>query len=155
MAMSLSSSGFVAGVFVVVGAFFLMIGVIERTRGLASRSWDAVSGEIIESRVTQGLAPGYGWLWHVEVRYRYTAEGLTYEGDRFSFGTDPTFWTQSAAEGAVSLYPKGRIVTLFVSPSDRSAAAIEPGVGWRVMIPFLSGGLLAAIGIGGILYSGR
>jgi len=153
--MFLSASGFVAGVFIVVGAFFLMIGVIELTGGLASRSWDAVSGEIAESRVTQGLAPGYGWLWHVEVLYRYTVEGLTYEGNRFRFGTDPTFWTQSAAERAVSLYPKGRIVTLFVSPWDRSAAAIEPGVGWRVMIPFLSGGLLAAIGFGGILYSGR
>src|SRR5437773_8476956 len=83
MAMFLSASGFVAGFFIVVGAFFLMIGVIELTRGLASRSWDTVCGEIIESRVTQGLAPRYGWLWHVEVRYRYIAEGLTYEGDRF------------------------------------------------------------------------
>src|SRR5258705_8213309 len=112
VAMSLSANGFVAGVFIVVGGFFLMIGVIELTRGLASRSWDAVCGEIIESRVTQGLAPGYGWFWHVEVRYRYTVEGRTYEGDRFRFGTDPTFWTQNAAERAVSLYPKGRIVQL-------------------------------------------
>ena len=151
----LAASGFVAGVYIVVGAFFLLIGVIELTRGFASRRWDTVRGEIIASRVTQGLGRGYGRLWHVEVRYRYAIEGLTFEGDRFSFGTDPTFWTQSAAERAVSIYPKGRIVTLFVSPSDRSAAVIEPGVGWRVMWPFLSGGLLVALGIGGLLYPGR
>ena len=143
------------GVYTVVGAFFLMIGVIETIRALASRNWDAVCGEIIESRVTQGFSRDYGWLWHVKIRYRYTVEAHTYEGDRFSFGTGAMFWTQSGAERAVSPYPKGRIVTLFVSPSDRSDAVIRPGVGWRVMLTFLSGGLLAAFGIVGLLYHSR
>jgi uncharacterized protein DUF3592 len=132
-----------------VGAFFLMIGVMELIGGLASRRWDAVSGEIIESRFT--LARWQRVHWEVEIRYRYTVEGRTYEGDRFCFGTGMAFSSRRAAEHAVTMYPKGRIVTLFVSPSDRSRAVIEPGVGWRAAMPFLSGGLLVALGIASIL----
>jgi len=132
-----------------VGALFFMIGVMELIGGLASRDWDAVSGEIIESRFT--LTRWQRVNWEVEIRYRYTIEGRTYEGDRFCFGTGMTVYSLRAAERAVTTYPKGRIVTLFVSPSDRSRAVIEPGVGWRVAMPFLAGGLLIALGIGSIL----
>jgi len=125
----------------------------QRTELAVSRKcdpvrWDAVSGEIIESRM---------WIrrpshWAVEIRYRYTVEGLTYEADRVGFWKARRFWSLGAAERLVTMYPKGRIVTLFVSPSDRSLAVIEPGVGWRAAVPFLSGGLLAAFGIASLLH---
>ena len=140
---------FVGGACVLVGALFLVIGVVDLIGGLASRGWDAVSGEIIESRFR--LARSQRVHWEVDIRYRYTVEGRTYEGDRFGFWKGRTFWSERAAEYVVTMYPKGRIVTLFVSPSDHSCAVIEPGIGWRVVMPFFSGGALAAFGIVSIL----
>lgn len=145
MATLLSVDGFVAGAWVVVGAFFVIVGVVGVVGGLASRGWDAVSGEIIESRFRLSRWQHIGW--EVEIRYRYTVEGFTYEGDQFGFWKRSTFSSQHAAERVVTMYPKGRIVTLFVSPSDRSRSVIEPGVSWRAAMPLLSGGLLTAYGI--------
>jgi len=133
-----------------VGAFFVVIGIVGLMDGLASRSWDAVSGEIIESRFS--LARSQRVYWVVEIRYRYTVEGLTYEGDRVGFWKGRRFWSPGAAERLVTMYPKGCIVTLFVSPSDRSLAVIDPGVGWSAAMPFLSGGVLAAFGIASLLH---
>ena len=133
-----------------MGAFFVVIGIAGLMDGLASRSWDAVSGEIIESRFS--LARSQRVYWVVEIRYRYTVEGLTYEGDRVGFWKGRRFWSPGAAERLVTMYPKGCIVTLFVSPSDRSLAVIDPGVGWSAAMPFLSGGVLAAFGIASLLH---
>jgi hypothetical protein len=49
------------------------------------------------------------------------------------------------------MYPKGRIVTLFVSPSDRSVAVIDPGIGWRAVMITLTGALVAALSVYSIL----
>ena len=133
-----------------MGAFFVVIGIVGLMDGLASQGWDAVSGKIIESRFS--LARSRRVYWVVEIRYRYTVEGLTYEGDRVGFWKGRRFWSPGAAERLVTMYPKGRIVTLFVSPSDRSLAVIEPGVGWSAAMPFLSGGVLAAFGIASLLH---
>ena len=141
-------NAFVAGAYLVLGAFFFMVGLLNLISGLVSRSWDAVSGEIIESRL------GYRWfafLWTVEIRYRYTANGLTHEGDQFSFGKRLWFASRGAAERALSTYQKGRIVRLLVSPSDRSVAVIEPGIGWRAVMMTLTGALVAAFSVYSIL----
>jgi len=109
-----SANAFVAGAYGVPGAFFLTVGLVNLIGGLASRSWDAVSGEIIESRVEYRW---FGWSWTAEILYRYTVEGLTYEGDAYGFGKRLWFASRGAAERGVSMYPKGRIVRLLVSPS--------------------------------------
>jgi len=122
-----------------VGAFFVVIGIVGLMDGLASRGWDAVSGKIIESRFS--LARSRRVYWVVEIRYRYTVEGLTYESDRVGFWKGRRFWSPGAAERLVTMYPKGRIVTLFVSPSSlsrchRARGRLERGdaisFGWRV-----------------------
>jgi len=107
-----------------------------------------VSGEIIESQLKwrTGLR-----RWTAEIRYRYTVEGLTYEGDRFGFGKNWSSSSREAVERALAMYPKGRIVTLLVSPSARSAAVIGPWVGRGVVMKFLTGALLVALGIGAFL----
>jgi uncharacterized protein DUF3592 len=132
-----------------LGAVFLIRGLLDLIGALASRRWDPVSGEITESRM---------WVrrpsnWAVEIRYRYTIGGLTYEGDRFGFGklTLSSFVTQSEAERAVSMYPKGRIVTVLVSPSDRSSAVIEPGIGRAAVIMCIAGAVLATGGLAAIV----
>jgi hypothetical protein len=145
MATLLSVDAVVAGAWVVVGAFFVIVGVVGLMSGLASRGWDAVSGEIIESRFRLSRWQHIGW--EVEIRYRYTVEGFTYEGNQLGFWKRSTFSSQRAAERVVTRYPKGSIVTVFVSPSDRSRSVIERGVSWRAAMPLLSGGLLTAYGI--------
>jgi uncharacterized protein DUF3592 len=117
--------------------------------GLASRGWDAVSGEIIESRFRLSKWRHVGW--EVEIRYRYTVEGFTYEGDQLSFWKRSSFSSQRAAERVVTMYPKGNLVTVFVSPSDRSRSVIDPGVSWRVAMPLVFGGLMTALGIATLL----
>ncbi len=148
----LSVDAFVAGAYGILGALFFIVGLAQLMSGLASRSWDTVSGEIIESRVRYPrweFLSGFRWLG--EIRYRYTIGGLTYEGDRFGFGKLLWFASRGAAERAVAMYPKGRIVRLLVSPSDRSEAVVEPGVGWRAVIMTLTGALVAALSVYSIL----
>lgn len=132
-----------------MGTFIVTVGVVGLVGGLASRRWDAVGGEIIESRVRLSRWQHIGW--ELEIRYRYTVEGATYESDQFGFWKRSAFSSQSAAERVATRYPKGSIVTVFVSPSDRSRSVIEPGVGWRVAVPLLLGGLLTAGGIAALL----
>ena len=143
----MSGDAFAAGAFVVLGGFFVILGVVDLIGGLKSRNWDVVSGEIIECR----RSTGYRSKIVVDIRYQYTIEGFTYEGDRFGFGKLTSFVTPSAAERAVSMYPKGRVVKLFVSPSDRSSAVLEPGVGRGVVMMVLTGALLAAGGVAALL----
>ena len=152
----MSANAFVAGAYGILGAFFFVAGLAQLISGLASRSWDTVSGEIIESRVRypwMGFRSGFRsrFRWLAEIRYRYTIEGLTYEGDRFGFGKLLWFASRGAAERAVAMYPTGRIVRLLVSPSDRSEAVVEPGIGWRAVIMTLTGALVAALSVYSIL----
>lgn len=136
---------FSAGAFVVIGGFFLILGLLDLVNGLRSKSWDAVSGEIRESRMFFR-----GRRWIVVIRYRYSIEGLTFEGDRLGFGRLAAWVTQAAAERAVAMYPKGRVVTILVSPLDRSEAVIEPGVGLGVVVMCVGGALFAAAGLAGL-----
>ena len=101
------------------------------------------------SRVKRVLGIIHGWL--VEIRYRYTIDGRTYEGDQFGFGKDLSFVSHDAAERAVTTYPKGGTITLLVAPWVRSVAVIEPGVGWLVWLMFLGGVVMTAFGIHGFL----
>lgn len=123
--------------------------MIDLIRALASKKWDAVSGEIIASELKSQTRQRWP-RWWAEIRYRYKIEGLTYEGDRVGFGMYTSFISRGTAERAVSRYPKGRIVTVLVSPSDRSSAVIEPGIGRGVVMSIVTGALLAALGIGSI-----
>jgi len=143
-----SANAFVAGAYGILGALFFFAGSAQLISGLASRSWDTVSAEIIESRVWYprwGLRSRFRWL--AEIRYRYTIEGLTYEGDEYGFGKRLWFASRGAAERAVSMYPKGRMVRLLVSPSDRSVAVIEPGISWRAVMMTLTGALVTALSV--------
>ena len=135
----------VAGVYTFLGGLFLIIGVMDLIHGLASRSWETVPGEIIDARARR-----VKWGWWVDVRYRYTIEGLTFERDRFGFWRRQRFWSSEDAEQMVSKYPKGQRVTLWVSPKNRAQAVMEPGVGWRIYIPVSLGALLFVAGVYGV-----
>ena len=144
----MSVDAFVAGAWLVFGAFFCMVGLVNLISGLASRNWDVVNGEIIESRLEYWW---FGRCWTVEVRYQYTVAGTTYKADQFSFGKRLWFTSRGAAERASSTYQKGNVVRLLVSPSDRSVAVIEPGIGWRAVIMTLTGALVAALSLYSLL----
>lgn len=147
LAITPSVAEFVAGVYTVLGGLFLIIGVMDLIHGVASRSWDTVTGEIIDARSVRW---GWRWRWWVDIRYRYTIEGLTFEGDRLGFWRRQRFWSSEDAEQIVSKYPKGQRVTLWVSPKNRAQAVIEPGLGWRIYMPLLLGALLFVAGVYGV-----
>src|SRR5437867_11493737 len=67
----LSVDAFVAGAYGILGALFFIVGLAQLISGLASRSWDTVSGEIIESRVRYPrweILSGFRWLGVTDIR---------------------------------------------------------------------------------------
>lgn len=127
----------VCAVMVLVGAFFLIMGLREWRRGVASGGWPAVDGTILESRVAQGSNPGRragarSPTWRAVVRYEYRVGGQRFEGDRIDFRTGGG---EREARDDAAAFPVGAIVPVHHDPADPSLAVLRTGPGALDWIP--------------------
>ena len=124
--------------FLVIGLclYFAAFGiqyVLRARRARASRSWPAVDGRIVTSRVVKEAVGTYDSRAIVrvpKVEFEYTVRGRTLKGDTITFGKDRmyTSWPKRADERC-SQYPEGAPVRVWFDPARPEVACLERAVG--------------------------
>lgn len=124
-----------------VGVFVLISAAISRSRANASLNWSGTQGTVTESYVhkkesydsDQGSTTSY----IPRVKYSYTVNQQSFEGDRIHFGVGKS--SRKAAEEVVNRYPAGSTLMVYYDPQKPQQAVLERRTG--------SGFLQVAIGI--------
>ena len=135
-------------IFTLLGGGFLIIGVYNIRSASESESWPTAEGVVVSSIVSESRDPGerhstYG----AEVRYEYTVEGVTQEGDRVRFGGNVSSSNPSGARETVERYREGSAIAVFYDPEDPARSVLEPGMSGAVFLFPGIGGLFFVIGV--------
>lgn len=113
-----------------------------------SKNWPTVQGTVISSQSLRDSSRikggGYNHYYTVNVTYRYSVNGGTYQSNVFVFGVAKSFPDSAQAQSVVTAHPVNGPVTVYYDPSDPSSACLEPG---KVpeqfgLLTLMSGGLL-------------
>jgi hypothetical protein len=137
-----------SAIFVLVGIFFTVQGVLEWDRAATSASWPTVQGTVTRSEVTSHRSTHKGRTstsYHAHIEFDYEVDGRGLHGTRRSYKVLAS--SQSAANEAVAAYPIGRVVTVSYDPGDHEQAVLEPGWDWSNAIPI-------AIGLFAVAFTG-
>lgn len=119
---------------VIIAAFLLAMAVLAwRAWQIkqASPRWPSVEGEVLVSRARpyneQPYEPEAGKHdWMAEVRYRYSVNGVSHEGNRLqAFGRH--YFSREEAEQALAPYPVGARVKVFHDPAHPDVSVLIPG----------------------------
>jgi hypothetical protein len=108
-------------------------------RGFLSLAWPKVNGVVTHSR----NAPGSRTIG-VDIGYRYTADGRSYEGDRYRFQALTTGVRMRGRDVDMILgrYRVGEPVKVSVNPSDPTDSVLEAGPDAESVIPLILGLIL-------------
>ena len=127
-------------IFVLLGIFFAVQGVLEWDRAAKSASWPTVAGTVTRSEVTSHRSSTKGRTttsYHAHIEFDYAVDGKALHGNRRTYKVMAS--SQSAANEAVAAYPVGRSVTVSYDPQDPERAVLEPGWDWSNAIPIAVG----------------
>ena len=117
-----------------IGAFLIFFGAMAWRAWQvkqASPQWPSVQGEMLSTRAfahnETGTDRGVSTHeWYTEVRYRYTVNGVTYNGDRLrAFGLH--HFNKEQAETEIAPFQPGQPVTVYYDPNKPSASVLIPG----------------------------
>jgi hypothetical protein len=148
--------------FTLMGIGVLVTGVLDVVKGSESTSWPTARGEMITSEVqsrmkTTKSSRGTGSrrktttsttrVFWSELKYSYSVEGASFEGERVDFGMESSSSNRSGADERVARYPVGEEVLVYYDPIDPSEAVLEPGVAGSTIAFPLIGAVLALIGL--------
>jgi len=125
-------------VFGLAGLFPLALGIFDLSRGMASASWPVAPGRVIESYVSEDRDSDGDRTYEPVVRYEYTVNGLTYDGDRVHFGEFSSS-DSGRSERIVARYPPGAPVEVHYRPDAPETSVLEPGFNAGILLPLIIG----------------
>ncbi|MAV55869.1 MAG: hypothetical protein CMJ28_07960 [Phycisphaerae bacterium] len=129
-------------VFILAGLVFMAITAWYALRLEVSRSWPEVDAQVVSSTLGFRVDSDNDRFVDPKVKYRYLFAGVSYTGDRVSFGTGDAVWSQSR----VNAYPVNSLIKVRVNPENPVDSVIEPGgQGWERFLPL---GSLVPFGAG-------
>ena len=110
--------------------------VIPLVHGVNSLAWSKADGVITYI----GDKPGRRIIG-IDVKYRYTAAGRTFTGDRyrFQFFLNGDHMQSRDVQSAIGRYPIGEPVQVAVNPSDPADSVLLPGPDLESLIPLGAG----------------
>ncbi len=150
--MSFSLSGSLAGMICggLAGVVFFFLSILlfvniirDKQKAQASLSWPSVEGKIMEQRVSRSEVhdeDGVHISYTPEVVFEYTVEGLSFQGQRIAFGSEPSFSSHRKAEAFLAAYPEDRAIMVYYNPEDPSDAVLSQTM--RSFIGGIIGGLV-------------
>lgn len=141
--------GLIVGfVLLVIGATFLIIGLVALKRAKVAQSWPVTPGRVLSSRVVEHESTdsegGSSVSYEPKVEYQYNVMGQTYTARRIAFGAN-SFDYRKATEIA-SRYPVGAGVNVHYNPDKVKDATLETSAAGGKLFPIL-GGILGAAGL--------
>lgn len=133
------------GVFLLVGLGFLLIFAVPAWRVVSSQGWTPIDCEILSSSVGSHAGEN-GGTYSIDVRYRYTFEGIEYTGDRYEFlgGSSSGY---KSKQKVVDALPEGSLTTCYVDPDEPSESVLYRGFSWVYLFALLP---LVFILVGGV-----
>lgn len=112
--------------FVIVGSVLIAYGGQQLWIAYQAESWPQTVGTVIASSVDYHRSRNSA-SYFPRVRYRYTVDGVQYEGHRIwveEQGRSSRGWAQEV----VARYQPGTMVTVFYDPSNPAFAVLVPGL---------------------------
>ena len=133
-----------ASAFIVLGVAMAFQQGIPAYRGARSRHWPRVTGRITSARAVEVSGPRGSSALTPDIRYEYTVNGRTYEGNTVTYGS----FSRPLTEDMLSDFPTGATVNVSYDPSTPFHAVLRPDVDSAEII-------LAAIGLAVLTYGAR
>lgn len=133
---------------------FYFVSLRPVLRASASSDWPEAECVILESKLATSRGSKGGTTYRVEVNYRYTWSGHTYDGDRYDFSSGFTNVGVDAMRAAVASLPAGRRTVCYVDPDSPSTAVLSrknPVTVWFGAFTLI----FPAVGLGIIFFSIR
>jgi hypothetical protein len=103
------------------------------SRSIDSEGWQRVDCEILESHIQ--VIEGEGKEFRAIVKYKYSVNGLPYEGETVRFGGSSII--KSTAERICSRYHKGVIARVSVDPDKPDRSVLTPGISPSVYVSLI------------------
>lgn len=140
--------------FLAVGAAILGWGIHLTGQGLASRIWPTVTGKIISSNVKESMDSDNRLMYHAEVHYTYSVNGVTYANNKVSLmsasSSDRSFSNQIVAR-----YPAGEITQVSYDPAQPKTAVLERGLNTSFLLLYGIGGVFIVTSLLFIYLAGK
>jgi hypothetical protein len=89
-----------------------------------AKEWQVVQGRVLDSKLGYSSGPKGPSYW-ADIRYTYDLGDKRLVGTTVGFG--PRIGSRDAAEDAVTKFPAGKQVSVYLNPRDPSEAVLEPG----------------------------
>ena len=115
-----------------LGALLMLAGIagvvamwFSFRHAMETRAWTPVPCLIVLSQLaSERPTPNSPFMHHADVRYRYTVEGKTYEGQTIRAGLSASS-DLTKVKALVEKYSPGQETTCFVNPAAPSSAILE------------------------------
>ena len=119
-------------IFVVIGAALSFFGFRNLIHAKASLEWPVAEGMVVMSSVERhvsrdGNSSHKNVTYHAEVLYEYVVDGITFNGNRVSYG-DYGSSSPGHARQIVNRYPEDKIVAVYYMPENPKRSVLETGV---------------------------
>ena len=137
-------------VFLLAGIGFSLFFVLPAIKVVRAQTWSATDCEVTRSYV-ESHSSDDGTTYSIEVRYRYTVDGVEYRGDRYQFLGGSSSGYDSKKE-VVDELSEGTITTCWFDPADPSVSVMKRGFSWAYLI-VLFPMVFVAIGAGGMFWA--
>ena len=108
-----------------IGAYIILCGWANLDKAKAARTWRAVEGRIIASRVAVTKGTKGATFYNPAFIYEYQVEGRIYRGERQAFGS-PTSGEIEEAEEIVARTPPGSRTQVYYDPNYPGDAVLDP-----------------------------
>ena len=129
-------------------------------KGMQSENWDKGTATINSSEIEKTErkskdAQGFtqtSTSYSLRVKYSYTVEGTTYDGNTIGFGR-MSHNERSDAQEELKSYPKGKTIDVYYDPENPSDSVLNKGVFWpmyiviAVMVIMLIGSIWASFAL--------
>ncbi len=122
-----------AWMFFLAGLGFSLVFIIPGVKNLQARSWAETDCEILRSWVQSHSGDDGGTTYSVEVEYRYTFDGVEYQGDRYQFMGGSSSGHKGKRK-VVDALPEGSTTTCWVDPEEPSESVLYRGWSWVYLI---------------------
>ncbi len=131
------------------GLVFLGVGFWTINKGMQSENWDKgtatiTSSEIEKTESRSKDAQGFTQTsisYSVRVKYAYTVEGSSYEGNTIGFGT-MSHNEKADAKEELKSYPEGKTTDVYYDPENPSDSVLKKGVFWPMYIVIVVSGII-------------
>ncbi|MDA7916001.1 DUF3592 domain-containing protein [Verrucomicrobia bacterium] len=132
-------------VFLFGGVSVIIYSVVSLSHAKASKNWPTTTGIIRSSMIKVHRGDGFS-SYYPTVTYDFEIKGITFIGDRISFGSFSEKHRELAERKLTSYFPLGRKVEVFYKPSNPKISVLLPDLdsSHLLILFFLGVGFLAA-----------